>query len=287
MENVYIKECYDSNSHVKVHYSHGIRNVGATLQFLHYDNELIVEFYRKGVASIRIEGNLYDINEGDVVILNPDEMHVSERKDSCYMEKIVLHVTEDLLRLFDKNRSFFYETIARKEKGKGNLIPADKVKELGIDEKINACLELAKSGTEENGVLLSCKTVELLSVIARLTENYEEAESDASSSNKTVNKLIDYINRHYSEDINLDSLAKRFHFSKYYISHIFKEYVGISPMDYLIVRRIYVVNNLIRSGASVKEASLSVGFNNYSNFFRLYKKHLKITPAQFKEELKI
>ena len=110
--------------------------------------------------------------------------------------------------------------------------------------------------------------------------------TNTHSSNKTVNKIIDYLNRHYNEEMTLDLLAERFHFSKYYLSHLFKEYVGISPGDYLIVRRLYVANNLIRGGVSVKEASLTVGFNNYSNFFRLYKKYFKITPQQFKEQLK-
>ena len=286
MQHEYRKDCYDLNPHVKVHYSHGIRGVGATLQFLHYDNDLIIEFYRKGEASLRIEGNLYDINEGDVVILNPDELHVSERKDSCYMEKIVLHISESLLYAFGLKRAVFFETIARKAKGKGNLVPYKTVEKLEIDKKINECLILAKDYSEENEVLLNCKTIELLSILVTLIKNFDDVNTDTVSSNKTVNKIIDYINRHYVEEITLDSLANRFHFSKYYISHLFKEYVGISPGDYIIARKLYVVNNLIRSGTSIKEASLTVGFNNYSNFFRLYKKHFKITPAQFKEQIK-
>ena len=286
MDNNYKKDCYDANPYVKVHFSHGMRDSGATLQFLHYDKDLIIEYYRRGVASLRIEGNLYEIGEGDLVILNPDELHVSERKDSCYMEKIVIHISDGLLNMFGKDNAVFFKTIARKAKGRGNLIPAERVKELQLHSIINKCLEYAKAESDESDVLLSCKTVELLSIVAGLAKNAEDKSTDTATSNKTVNLVIDYINRHYQEELNLDIIADRFHFSKYYISHIFKEYVGISPMDYLIARRMYTVNNLIRSGASIKEASLTAGFNNYSNFFRLYKKHFKITPAQFKEGLK-
>ena len=285
MPHSYKKDCFDSNPFVKVHYSHGLRSVGATLSFLHYDKDLIIEFYRKGEASLRIEGNLYDIGEGDIVILNPDEMHVSERKDDCYMEKIVLHISEGLLTQFGADRSVFYEKIARKAKGRGNLISADTATKLGITDKINECLVLAAEGGAEAEVLLSCKTVELLYEFSLLIENVGE-QSEAAVSNKTVGKIIDYINRHYTEELTLDALANRFHFSKYYISHLFKDFVGISPYDYLIARRLYVCNNLIRGGSSVKEASFAVGFSNYSNFYRLYKKHFKITPQQFKEQIK-
>ena len=262
MPHSYKKDCFDSNPFVKVHYSHGLRSVGATLSFLHYDKDLIIEFYRKGEAYLRIEGNLYDISEGDVVILNPDEMHVSERKDNCYMEKIVLHIREGLLSQFGADSSVFYEKIARKAKGRGNLISAETAKKLGITDKINECLKLATEGGAEAEVLLSCKTVELLYELSKLLENVGEENADALS-NKTVSKIIDYINRHYSEEVTLDTLANRFHFSKYYISHLFKDFAGISPYDYLIARRLYVCNNLIRGGSSIKEASFAVGFHTH------------------------
>lgn len=282
----YKKDCFDSNSFVKVHYSHGLREMGATLQFLHYDQELIIEYYRKGTATLRIEGNFYDIAEGDIVILNPDEMHVSERKDPCYMEKIVIHVSEGLFSQFGLESPVFLEKIARKTKGRGNLIPRQTARELGLSKKIDECLALAREDTPETLVLLSCKTVELLSTVSGLVEKVDEVNAESVSSNKTVNKIIDYINRHYTEELTMDILASRFHFSKYYISHLFKDFVGISPYDYLIARRLYACNNLIRTGHTVKEACFSVGFSNYSNFFRLYKKHFNITPQQFKEQLK-
>ena len=286
MSSNYRKECYNSNQYIKVHYSHGLREVGATLQFLHYDKDLIVEYYRKGEACLRIEGNLYDIKEGDVVILNPDEMHVSDRKDNCYMEKIVLHINDGLLGQFSADRSVFFEKMAKKAKGKGNLITSFTAKQLRLSDKIDECLSLAKENTPESDVLLCCKTAEILSILSTLIQNVDDIDTDTFKANKTVNLIIDYINRHYAEEITLDILAEKLHFSKYYISHLFKDCVGISPGDYLIARKLYVANNLIRSGASVKEASLSVGFSNYSNFYRLYKRHFKITPKQFKEQLK-
>ena len=282
----YIKDCYDQNPHIKVHYSHGLREVGATLPFLHYDKELIIEYYRRGEAHLRIEGNFYDIKEGDVVILNPDEMHVSERKDNCYMEKIVLHISDALIGQFSADRTVFFDKISKKAKGKGNLIASSMAKKIGLSDKIGECLSLAQENTAESNLLLACKTIEVLSMLSALIQNADDINTDTSKGNKTVNMIINYINRHYAEAITLDTLSERFHFSKYYISHLFKDFVGISPYDYLIARRLYVCNNLIRGGASVKEASFEVGFSNYSNFYRLYKNHFQITPQQFKEQIK-
>lgn len=286
MSSDYKKECYDLGEHIKIHYSHGVRGASANLNFVHYDKDLIIEYYRKGNSSIHIEGNIYNITEGDIVILNPDELHVTMKNDECYIEKIVVHINETLLNQFGVERPAFFDVISKKSKGKGNLISANTVKHFLIDENIEKCLEYAKDNSLESRVLLTCKSIELLSQLSKLIENEDDTISKTATSNNKVNEMIDYINRHYTEDITLDTLSNRFHFSKYYIAHLFKDYVGISLYDYLIARRLYNCNNLIRSNYTVKEACFTVGFNNYSNFYRLYKKHFKITPQQFKEQLK-
>lgn len=282
----YKKECYTPSPHVSIHYSHGVLRADATLNFLHYDKDLIVEYYRKGETSIYIEGNLYNVNEGDIIILNPDEVHVSTQKDNCYLEKIVLHISDTLLYQFGGDRTIFFDTIAKKPKGTGNLISADTVSRLGIDQKLGQCLCYAKENSLESQVLFTCKIIELLCEFSKLVQQVDFQSTYPALSNKTAHQIMDYINRHYTEEITLETLSKKFHFSKYYISHLFKDYVGISPYDYLIVRRLYICNNLIRSKHTIRQACFMVGFHNYSNFYRLYKKHFKITPQQFKEQLK-
>jgi AraC-like DNA-binding protein len=55
--------------------------------------------------------------------------------------------------------------------------------------------------------------------------------------------------------------------------------------DYLALRRIHLVNDLIRRGDPITEACFTAGFKNYSNFFRLYKKHTGLTPQEFKNSI--
>lgn len=281
----YKKECYDTNPRCKLHYSHGVPKKDSTLYYLHYDENLIIEYFRKGETSKRIEGNIYNIQEGDLIITTPDELHVAIRTDECYIEKISLHISEALLAAFGGNRTVFFGTILNKKKGVGNLIPANIVRELGMDTLLTQCLQYAQNSSLEAQVLLNCKVIELLSRLSQLIETGNTAGLITPSSNKTVNEMLNYINRHYTEEVTLDVLANKFHFSKYYISHLFRDFVGVSPYEYLITRRLYLFNDLIRQKQSIRQASFSVGFNNYSNFFRLYKKHFGITPQQFKSNI--
>lgn len=282
---MYNRDCYTPSPHIDIHYSHGLFEKRSTINYLHYDKDLIIEFYRVGESDIHIEGNHYHVSDGDMIILNPDELHVSTRKDNSYFEKIVFHIKDTLLYPFGGDRNTFFDTLSKKPKGIGNLIPKEKVKTIGLDQIVNYCLLLAEKDTFEAKMLITCKTVELLFELSKLTEKTDITNQPVST-NKTVNLIIEYINKHYTDNITLDVLSEKTHFSKYYIAHLFKENVGISPYDYLIIRRLYVCNNLIRTNYTVKEACYSVGFNNYSNFYRLYKKHLNITPQQFKGTIK-
>ncbi len=72
---------------------------------------------------------------------------------------------------------------------------------------------------------------------------------------------------------------------KSYMSHLFKEHVGIPIWSYVIFRRISFFNGLVRDGIAIDEASRTAGFNHYSNFFILYKKHMGITPMEYKRQL--
>ena len=282
MHTEYKKECYDTNPHCKLHYSQGIPMTDSTMYFLHYDKDLIIEYFRKGETSKRIEGNIYNISEGDLIITTPEELHVAIRTEFFYIEKISLHINESLLGAFGGDRTVFFDTLINKPRGVGNLILSDVVKELGMDKTLHECLAYAREDSLESQVLMNCKTIELLSKLSNLIEAGNGEGLAAPSSNRIVNDMINYINRHYTEDITLDILANKFHFSKYYISHLFRDYVGVSPYDYLITRRLYLFNDLVRQKQSIRQASFAVGFNNYSNFFRLYKKHFGITPQQFK-----
>ena len=86
-------------------------------------------------------------------------------------------------------------------------------------------------------------------------------------------------------DIDCEIIAKVFRQSKYHISRKFKEITGVSLWEYVIKRRLLHFNDLIRKNHTIENACFESGFNNYSNFFRLYKKHFGISPTEFIKRL--
>ena len=101
------------------------------------------------------------------------------------------------------------------------------------------------------------------------------------SENENVNQVIAYINDHLSEDLSLDRLANHFYVSKYYLSHRFKEYTGLTLYQFIIKKRLVVARNMLREGTPVTTVCLQCGFNDYSNFLKQFKREFGRSPKEF------
>ena len=101
--------------------------------------------------------------------------------------------------------------------------------------------------------------------------------------NREVSRIKEYIDTNYFENITLDSLANQTNLNKFYISHLFKDALGISPINYLNSKRLSVCKTLLKtSSLSISEISETVGFSSQSYFTQTFKKFTNMTPNQYR-----
>ena len=143
--------------------------------------------------------------------------------------------------------------------------------------------ELDISGMEETPGSRTENSRLMTDLIEYISENLSECGLEIKESH-LINNLIAYINQNFNRDISLEEISKEFYIDKFYISRLFKEQVGVTIWNYVIFRRLTAFNDLICADTSIEDAYMRVGFQNYSNFFRLYKKHMNMTPSQFKKK---
>lgn len=97
------------------------------------------------------------------------------------------------------------------------------------------------------------------------------------------NNLLDYINVHYAEDLNLENMASYIGFSKYHFSRLFKQYTNLTFNDYLTYRRIKAAEELLADASiPITEVSMRAGFASISTFNRLFKESKNCTPREFR-----
>lgn len=99
-----------------------------------------------------------------------------------------------------------------------------------------------------------------------------------------VDEVIQYINRHYCENLTLTDLANYSNLDKSYLCRIFKKRLGISPIEYIISQRLNHARTLIfNTDLSINEIASSSGYNNTSFFIMQYKKYYGLTPTQSRD----
>ena len=131
--------------------------------------------------------------------------------------------------------------------------------------------------------------LQILTLLSRDITSLEEGETSAKSKkireyNENFLKICDYINKHCTEDLNLDQIAEIAGFSKYHFSRLFKEFTGNSFYQYLNLRRIsYAEQLLLDPSLKITDVALASGFNSISSFMRMFKSFKGCTPTKFRE----
>ena len=111
-----------------------------------------------------------------------------------------------------------------------------------------------------------------------LMQFFYEALSAAPSAVATdrdvfLHDAISYIDQHIHERISLDDLAAYTSRSKSSFCHLFKEKMKVSPKQYILEKKLALAENFIAEGTPATIAAARVGYDNYSSFYRIYRKY--------------
>lgn len=125
----------------------------------------------------------------------------------------------------------------------------------------------------------------LLLFFFRLQKCDDEQEMVRHTSIRYMNTLIEYMERHYMEDIDSESLSKGCSLSESYIRKLFLEYVNETPMGYLRLIRIdKACELLVETEKTVEMIAREVGYPAVSSFMRNFKKITGLSPAKWRKE---
>lgn len=277
MQEAYHKVCLEKNDCYSVYY--GIGEFSSHAPLLHYDSDITITYFKHCRAELKAEGKHYTLHSGDIVIMNPNEIHFCAIDEGSFHERISLYVNKSILNYFPFDCRELFDCFYNRAGGVGNVIPAKTAEKYSLGSTMENILSLSKRKDPKSQILTVCKIIEL----AAQLNDAAAYQAELSAGNQTVANVIDYIMAHFTENITCTQIAEAFYISKFRLEHLFKECVGVSLWDYVILRRLLFVNEQLQKGLSIKEASVSAGFHNYSNFYRLYKKHMNLCPAEYKQ----
>ncbi|MDN4592611.1 bifunctional transcriptional activator/DNA repair enzyme AdaA [Polycladomyces subterraneus] len=91
------------------------------------------------------------------------------------------------------------------------------------------------------------------------------------------------IEQHYTVALTLETIAKGVHVSPYHLHHVFKRIMNMTPVDYLLAKRLEEAKRwLSESNRSVTEIAVSVGFTNIGHFSTMFHKKTGMSPTMYR-----
>lgn len=268
MQNIYLKVLYAKKFSTS-------NNINSRIHFHPF-----TEFYfiLDGKGKFSIEDRVIDTSKDDFFIINSNVGH------SIYSSK-----EENLVYI-----SFGVDSIFVKNLLNGNNIEEDKYIYKNIEENQEYFIKSFDIINEEfnsNDIfaqsMANAKASEFVISLLRKFKDEIIITNDIKI-NKQIDYIKNFIDNNYSEDINLESLSKMAYMNKFHLIAEFKQSYRVTPIDYLILKRIEVTKNLlISTNHSMEEISSIVGFNSQSYFNQVFRKKVGLTPSQFRKNHRI
>ena len=119
-------------------------------------------------------------------------------------------------------------------------------------------------------------------IIRSNTQAFDEDKFKPRVYHKGLQVVCDYINNNYSEPMTIDNLAKMSGMSKYYFISSFKEFTGLTPMEYVIRFRLSKAKFYLEfSDYKIQDIAQKVGFNSTTAFTHTFTRYIGVTPSQY------
>lgn len=254
---------------------------------IHTHEEYELNFIMNAAGATRIVGDSQEsITDFDLVLITGKELEHAWLQGECKGEKDIREITIQFKWDFSED-SFLgraqFSSIKRmmRDAQNGLVFPMEAILAVYPD--------LESLSSETPGF---ASVMKFLSVLYRLSQvdNVRTLSSSSfanvrsGSDSRRVAKVQQFINENFQQNINLESLANIAGMSAVAFSRYFKLRTGKTLSDYIIdVRLGHAARQLVDTAEGIGEICYACGFNNLSNFNRIFKKKKNCTPKEFRE----
>lgn len=223
----------------------------------HRSVELVITL--EGEADAYINGVRYELKAGDAAFSSAFDVHYYKEKENSRFAIFV--IGQEYLRAF-------YEHADKKSVPAHFSLP---------NEVLTYAKNWLESPEESNQLRLISNIYYLLSFLPLLP-----AENTSLKPKALITEIFTYLNENFKEHLTIESTAKKFGYSRGYLSTLFSAYTGESFNSYLNRLRVMEVKRLQAEtpNASVLQLAFDVGFESASTFYRAHKKQFGESPCQ-------
>ena len=234
---------------------------------IHSDCEIYVNL--SGDVSFEVEGRIYPVSRGTVIITRPYEYH------HCIRHSQEVH--RHFWITFSAAREDFLNDFFCREKGHNNRIV--------LSEEMLEDFQRQAGKLAEGNVDSLEQRIGVLRLFHILRNgNQTEPVGLLENMPKDVLAALLYMDEHLTEDLDIPTLAQKCGMSINTLERHFLKALGARPVETLRKKRLVVSLGHLRNGETVADAAMKSGFSDYSNFIQLFKKQFGMTPLTYKKK---
>jgi AraC-like DNA-binding protein len=232
----------------------------------HCHDEFMIEAVETGVEKFRHKGATHYASRGQLVVINPDEVHDGRAGSDEVWGYRALYPSVALLHKLAREAEL---TIA--EVGFQHALLSD----APLIEKFQKAHQIAETSVdrlEQESVV-----VEFLSdMLARLSPKKQSYGRE----HKAVQQIKDYLGDYATHTVSLEELRSVTGLSGHHLLKVFKQHTGLSPHQYQTQLRIRLAYQKVLSGTVSKDIATEVGFFDQSHFIKVFKRYYGTTPTK-------
>jgi len=236
----------------------------------HTHNHMELFYIVGGKGQFLIQDQLYPVNANNLVIINPNITHTEDSLNAQPLEYIVLGIEGIELAVGENSNGHFcildhFESLEVSTCLR-NILREMEMKSPGYEDICQAFMEI------------------LIIRLMRSTGLSVPAEPQVSTANRQCTAVRRYIDLHFKEPLTLDFLAEEAHMNKYYLSHTFKREYGVSPINYMITRRLEESKYLLaETDLSMSQIAQLLGFSSLSYFSQVFRRTQSVSPMEYRQ----
>ena len=265
------------NTNVVFHY---LDSVEYDREFqMHFHDIYEIYYFVDGDADYFVEGKQYRLKPDSLLLLAPHAIHGVRVNSPERYKRYTIHFHSDLIDI--DRRSLLLSAFSDEKADGVHEIHFQDLRDFNLYPYLDAlinCEHIPQSLSEK---LIPIHLEALLAKLVLISHSLQNADNSITLS-KTVADVTNYINLHLTENITLDALCEEFFVSKVHLNRIFNKSIGTTVFEYIAYKRIGLAQTLLASGVPAREAAIQVGYNDYSTFFRTYKKITGHAPTMQK-----
>ena len=251
----------------------------------HHHTAIEISYISAGHGMYRIQGNDVEINAGDIFIFGTNEVHwIYEISEPM----VLLNIQCEPRYIWSPQGGGFDNSLLDPLFNRAKLPKhidandplAPQIAE--IIKKVKNELASKKSGHE---IMARSYLFEILVLLSRRYNNENQAQSMRIGRLNDMEAALRFIDEHITSPISLDEIALSANMSRTYFCTVFKKLNGLSPWEYIGLKRIQMAKKLLESTRkSILEISLECGFNNISHFNRAFKSVTGRKPSEYRSK---